>query len=143
MRLLFFISTFILSLSPAHAEEDVISVFYTPEKVIVLINEINGAPRLNGFMDAVGAKDTFIYESADKSLGMTCGRNSVNAACAFTLAKESHLGKFDQQKVEALVPRTELNLQSDYEMTFESPIEDRFHLKVDGTGLWYLGTKKY
>lgn len=128
--------------SAGHSAEDSVGVFYKPEKVIVLINEINGAYRLNGFMNAVGAAEYFTYESSDKLLRIECGRRYDKAGCTFRLLDGGAMGKIDHRNVEAFIPISEINIQFDYEMRFESSREDKFHLKLDSNGLRFFGSKK-
>lgn len=139
---LFVFTAILLSLSTSFAAQDSVAVFYRPEKVIVLLNEKQGAPRLQKFMDAIGAEGSFVYESTDKALRINCARNDFESTCTFRILSESNMGKIGVKRAEAFVPATDIHVQSDYEMTFESSMGDRFHLKLNSKGLWYLGNKK-
>lgn len=141
MKLLILLFVHALFLSPLYASQDSVGVFYKPEKVIVLIEEKKVAPRLNGFMNALSADNEFRYESYDKNLRIACGRNSEKAVCTFTVLPGA-LGKISHRKVEAFIPAIEFNFKNDYEMSFESSMQDRFYLKINSEGLEFTGTKK-
>lgn len=129
-------------ITTAMAAEDSVGVFHNPGKVIVLINEINGAPRINGLMDALGVEMSFLYESADGLVRIQCGTPDDKAGCTFRVYEGGDIGTIGHRNAEALIPASELGVRSNYEMYFESSRQDKFYLKVDSKGLWFFATKK-
>lgn len=125
----------------AQAGQDSVGVFYRPEKVVILINEAQGAPRLQGLMEALGAQDTLVYQSADESLRIQCGRQPNAATCTFRVL-QGVSSTIAPRRAEAFIPVSDLPVFAPYEMTFESSMQDRFTLKVTYEGVWFAGSKK-
>lgn len=139
---LYAIAAILLFQSTSYANKDSVGVFYKPEKVIVLVNEKRGAPRLNGFMNAVGAGDSFVYETDDKTFRINCGRNIEESTCTFRLLNGSKIGQIQTRRVEAFIPASEIKVHANYKMYFESSMGDKFLLETTEQGISYTGSKK-
>lgn len=157
-----FITTIIFSIVSsasfaAHASGlDSVGVFYKDEKVVILINEEQGAPRLQAFFNALEARDLlskppqtldrYIFLSSDKTARIQCARADHAATCTFRFLP-SELAQIANRRIEALIPAIEIFGTSapayadDFEMIFESSMKDRFKLKLSDEGLRIEGEK--
>ncbi len=125
----------------ASASRDSVAIFHRPNKVVILLNEKNGAPRLHALMKSLGADQNFVYESYDRNLRIKCARNEEESTCTFAV-ETGGLGTIGNKRVDALIPAIELNIQNDYSMHFESSMQDKFRVIINSDGLEFVGTKK-
>ena len=147
------LSTFASSFAQAGTGLDSVGVFYKEDKVVVLINEDRGAPRLNSFFEALGARGLlaepgrYIFVSKDDGVRIQCARGEITATCTFRFLPssanliadrtvESHLSS------EELLGTAPVATIEDFEMSFSSSMKDRFLLRLTENGLAVTGSKK-
>ncbi|MNL69267.1 hypothetical protein D3C87_1941010 [compost metagenome] len=82
-----------------------------------------------------------MYQSADESLRIQCGRQPEAATCTFRILPGTS-STIAPRRAEAFIPVSDLPPFAPYEMTFESSMQDRFILKITSDGLWFSGAKK-
>ena len=127
----------------AQASLDSVGVFHRPEKVVVLINEDYRSSRLSQLMDALGLGDSARVISQDGSVKMDCGRNAQAATCTFRFFP-SDLVNIGDKNVEALVSVQDLQISSaqNYDMTFESSMQDRFVVQISEGKMHFFANKR-
>lgn len=151
------LSTTILAGFSAYASGlDSVGVFYKDDKVVILVNEEQGAPRLQAFFNALEARDLlskppqtldrYIFLSSDQTARIQCARANHAATCTFRFLP-SEFAQLANRRVEALIPAIEIfgthmpAYADDFEMVFESSMKDRFKLKLSDEGLRIEGEK--
>lgn len=124
----------------AQAPADSVGVFHKPDKVIVLLNERGAYGRIQQFMDLIGDEDSLYWLSADESVKLQCARTNLEASCTFRFLP-SALVEISGRGVRAFVTAEDLN-KSDFEMTFQSSMEDRLVMKMTAEGLSFWAGKR-
>lgn len=141
MRFIKFVIPLVLLFSiQTQAARDSVGVFYSPEKVNILINERGMNQRLHQFMDAMGWVDNHYWENETGTLKIHCAREDAKGVCVFTL-KPSDVVNFKGKSAEAHFAEPSFSA-SPYEMTFESSMQDKFFIKVEGSEVYIWAGKK-
>ena len=137
---------------------DPVGVFYKDDKVIILVNEDRGAPRLQSFFNSLEergllalppqTKDRYVFNSHDQTARIQCARSEMTATCTFRFLPSSFATIADR-RIEAFIRSEELFKSQtpvtpiqDFEMTFESSMKDLFHLRLTEKGLQIEAQKK-
>lgn len=135
-------SLFLLSFQ-AMAALDSVGVFHRPEKVIVLINERGEGSRLQTMMNYFEAGETLALISPDQNIKIVCGRSVEAATCTFRFfpGKDSVIGP---RTLEASSTLGELGITTldDFDISFESSMQDRFLLQVLNGKIIFSASKK-
>ncbi len=122
------------------AARDSVGVFYSTEKVNVLINERGMNQRLHQFMDAMGWAENHYWENEAGTLKIHCAREDAKGVCVFTLKPSEHV-VFKGKSAEAHFVENSFSAVP-YEMTFESSMQDKFLIKVQGSEVYIWAGKK-
>src|SRR5690606_11516913 len=114
-RVLILTSSLLVALSAHASGLDSIGVFYKDEKVVILINEEQGAPRLQAFFNALEARellskqtpDHYVFLSSDQSTRIQCARADHAATCSFRFLP-GEIAQIANRRIEGLIPAIEI-----------------------------------
>lgn len=126
--------------SNALAAADSVAVFHRPEKVVVLINENGTDSRLQQFMNALSADHRVFWVTRDESIKIDCARNTEKVSCTFRFTPSENV-IIEEKRVWAETDAAELN-KNEFQMSFESSQEDRFHLTMTPSGIQFWAGKR-
>ncbi|MBC7713761.1 MAG: hypothetical protein H7177_10510 [Rhizobacter sp.] len=141
-NILLIITTLIFS-TQAMATSDSVAVFHRPEKVTVLINERGESSRLQDMMSNFNA-DKYIHTiTADQKVMITCGRNIEAASCTFTFYQSPEV-VIAERSMTAQASLADLEMEStqNFEINFESSMNDKFSLEVKDGNIFFKSSKK-
>jgi len=124
----------------AQAARDSVGVFYSSQKVNILINERGMNQRLHQFMDAMGWADNHYWANETETLKIHCAREEAKGVCVFTL-KPSENVSFNTKSAEAHFVEKSFNAKP-FEMAFESSMQDKFLIRVQGSEVFIWAGKK-
>ena len=137
------ISAILLTSIQAMAAADSVAIFHKPQKVIVLINELGEGERLQTMLNYFEVGETLDVQSKDASIKVTCRRTISTASCTFRFlpSESSVIGK---RSLEASSTLQELGLTilDDFDMSFESSMQDKFFLDVSNGKITFSASKK-
>ncbi len=126
--------------SIVHAAADSVAVFHRPEKVVVLINENGTESRLQQFMNALSADHRVFWVTRDESIKIDCARNTDKVSCTFRFTPSDSV-IIEEKRVWAETEAAELS-KNEFQMSFESSQEDRFHLTMTPEGIQFWAGKR-
>ncbi len=136
--------TALLLTNVALAAQDSVGVFHRPEKVIVLINEIGEAARLQNFMTNLNEGISLQKISDDKTIKFICKRTQSEASCTFTFLPGEKV-EIGNRTLAAHTTLEDLKIESaeDFSASFESSRGDKFTLEIaDGSINFYANKKQ-
>lgn len=132
----------LLLTNTAFAKGDSLGVFYQPQKVIILINELGYEGRLHNIMNAFGVNESFEASSTDETIKFTCMRIEEAASCSFKFLPGKDV-LIASRSLKATAQLSDLKLGSEnFEISFESAMSDKFTLKSEEGTLNFVANKK-